>query len=106
MRSAFQAVHRAGWIPVTRSIFLAKKVIMKAYEFCYWLQGYFELVGASSNREPESLTEGQIETIKNHLNMVFLHDIDKSYPQGTELNHLHQGKKVHGFDPQNTVLRC
>ena len=43
---------------------------MKAEEFCYWLRGYFEL---SDERE---LYKHQVDTIKSHLNLVFLHDID------------------------------
>ena len=66
---------------------------MKSQEFCYWLQGFFEL------QNPETLTEDQVQAIKNHLNMVFLHDIDKSYPasQQDELNNLH--KTISSFPP-------
>lgn len=61
---------------------------MKSVEFCYWLQGFFEV----SN--PVVLDANQVEIIKKHLNMVFLHEIDPSYPkeQQSALNHLHQGK--------------
>lgn len=48
---------------------------MKSVEFCYWLQGLFE-VG-----EPETLNAKQVDLIKRHLNMVFVHEIDASYPQ-------------------------
>lgn len=44
---------------------------MKTTEFCYWLQGLFEL------GNPVSLDEQQTELIRKHLEMVFLHDIDK-----------------------------
>jgi hypothetical protein len=58
---------------------------MKASEFCYWLQGLFELAN------PQELTPEQTQLIKNHLNMVFIHDIDPSYPaeQQQELNLAH-----------------
>lgn len=58
---------------------------MKATEFCYWLQGLFE-VG-----EPVELNAKQTDLIKRHLNMVFIHDIDQSYPaeQQTALNAAH-----------------
>lgn len=59
---------------------------MKAHEFCYWLQGCFEL-GNISN-----LSEQQVQVIKNHLNMVFLHDIDTKYPETKELTKLHSVK--------------
>lgn len=34
-------------------------------EFCYWLQGYFELSGSA-----EPLTETQLNIIKNHIALV------------------------------------
>lgn len=40
---------------------------MTPKEFCYWLQGYFEL-----NTEGWSgLTENQVKVVKNHLDLVF-----------------------------------
>jgi hypothetical protein len=41
---------------------------MKSIEFCYWLQGMFEL------QNPTTLDAKQTQTIKNHLAMVFHHD--------------------------------
>lgn len=69
---------------------------MKSVEFCYWLQGMFEL------SKPESLTPAQTELIKRHLAMVFKHEIDPSYPasQQNELNDLHV------FPGQSPVFRC
>lgn len=40
---------------------------MKAVEFCYWLQGYFEL---SDIAEPCALTGKQVACIKAHLALV------------------------------------
>ena len=45
---------------------------MKAIEFCYWLQGYFELDRVSA----KPLTAKQVELIQRHLALVFKHDID------------------------------
>lgn len=61
---------------------------MKTTEFCYWLQGLFEVA------DPKTLDERQVSLIKAHLNMVFHHDIDPSYPadQQGALNALHTGK--------------
>ena len=70
---------------------------MKATEFCYWLQGMFEL------GDVKTLNEDQTEKVKNHLNMVFFHDIDKTYPQGTELQKLHDGTTIPSI---HTKLRC
>lgn len=68
---------------------------MKAVEFCYWLQGMFELNG------PANLNEKQTELIRRHLAMVFQHDIDPSYPkeQQSALSHLHNNTK-------DILLRC
>lgn len=37
--------------------------------FCYWLQGYFEIVQHTDHRE--GLPEEALEEIKNHLALVF-----------------------------------
>lgn len=62
---------------------------MKATEFCFWLQGLFELT------DTKSLNEDQTEKIRRHLNLVFLHDIDpKAGDQSVQdmLNQIHSGK--------------
>ena len=38
---------------------------MEATDFCYWLQGFFEL------SEDKKLTPKQVEIIKDHLQLVF-----------------------------------
>jgi hypothetical protein len=43
---------------------------MTSRDFCYWLQGYFELGG--------KLDGSQEAAIKAHLAMVFAHEIDPS----------------------------
>ena len=73
---------------------------MKAQEFCYWLQGYFELKSG-----PKSLSREQADMIQRHLALVFKHDIDPS--QGSaehqaELNKIHFG----GTDINGNVYRC
>lgn len=45
---------------------------MTSRDFCFWLQGAFEL----SN--PKTLDEEAVESIKAHLSLAFLHDIDPS----------------------------
>jgi len=45
---------------------------MTSRDFCYWLQGYFEIA------EPIELTSEQLKTIQRHLAMVFVHEIDPS----------------------------
>ncbi len=39
---------------------------MNTQDFCYWLQGYFELSGTD-----EGLPKEQVEVIKEHLQLVF-----------------------------------
>lgn len=66
---------------------------MKATEFCYWLQGFFEITQVSHLR-PDHLNEKQVEMIKNHLSLVFKHDIDpKTGPPEYqfELQNIHDG---------------
>lgn len=70
---------------------------MKATEFCYWLQGYFEL--KSEATKPQShLTAEQVETIQRHLALVFKHDID---PQAGSAAHQQQLNNIHGG-----IIKC
>jgi hypothetical protein len=79
---------------------------MKAVEFCYWLQGLFEL------GKPEALTAEQTATVKAHLDMVFIHDIDPSYPAEEQeaLNTAHVDRprpQIGGRDPvTGMIFRC
>jgi hypothetical protein len=70
---------------------------MTARDFCYWLQGMFELSG------PKALDEKQTELVRRHLAMVFLHEIDPSFPanQQAALDNLHHNviKKMPGEPP-------
>lgn len=74
---------------------------MTSRDFCFWLQGYFE-IKADSNSE---LSQGQVDMIKRHLNLVFKHDIDPSIPDPTgELQAIHDGTphaKPQIFSPQH-----
>lgn len=58
---------------------------MTSRDFCYWLQGAFEVL------DPKGLDERQLQIIKNHLNLVFKHEIDGPDPTG-ELQATHDGK--------------
>ncbi len=66
---------------------------MKAEQFVFWLQGLLEI------GKPETLNKEQVEIIKNHLNLVFKHEIDPSLNEGKskeevkELQDVHNGKK-------------
>lgn len=70
---------------------------MTSRDFCYWLQGFFEVDQAGQLEGNQILTEPQVEVIKKHLNMVFYHEIDPSMGdkehQG-KLQALHQGLPI------------
>lgn len=42
---------------------------MRSRDFCYWLQGFFEL-----SKDNRGLTEDQVRMIRAHLNLVFKED--------------------------------
>lgn len=59
---------------------------MKSRDFVYWLQGFAEL---NKNEPPD---ETQWKIIRNHLNLVFKHEIDPSMPDPDgELQDAHDG---------------
>lgn len=76
---------------------------MTSRDFCYWLQGYFELA-----TDPD-LKIHQIVTVKQHLAMVFKHEIDPAMGAAahqSELNSLHK-PTLGGVDPvSGLVIRC
>jgi hypothetical protein len=89
---------------------------MESTQFCYWLQGFFEL----SN--PAEITAEQTQMIKNHLNLVFFHDIDPKASNDPKvqdkMNQIHNGEilpmnQIHNGEilpinhmPNNPILRC
>ena len=83
---------------------------MTAREFCYWLQGFFELEGMSAQGAQgvmPQLSAQQAQAIKNHLAMVFKHEIDPSagsVAHQQELSSIHSAHRP--FDPHTTMLKC
>lgn len=74
---------------------------MTSRDFCYWLQGVFEVVN------PTELNSQQTDLIKRHLNLVFKHEIDPSMGNEAhqkELNEIHNKPTLeelgdeHGFN--------
>jgi hypothetical protein len=62
---------------------------MTTRDFCYWLQGYFELADPDNNID---LTHDAKMRIRRHLAMVFAYDIDPNTgnaDQQAQLSHLH-----------------
>lgn len=75
---------------------------MTSREFCYWLQGWFEI--NTGENSIEELTFEQVDAIKKHLALVFKHEIDPSYGNQAhvdELNAIHAPLR-----PHNPTLRC
>lgn len=63
---------------------------MTSNQFVFWLQGFFEL------SESNTLSEKQVEVVKNHLKLVFYHEIDPSYSSDPkvqeEMQMIHDGR--------------
>lgn len=79
---------------------------MTARDFCYWLQGYFEVAGIKTETGC-TLTNAQTAAIQRHLALVFAHDIDpqtdKGDPQTKKaLGHIHAG----AASDKGVLLRC
>lgn len=80
---------------------------MTSRDFAYWLQGFFEV------SRIETLTKDQTQIIKNHLNLVFKHDIDSQYKPGDGTQEVHDGNSHLIVKPNpshnnsnNVLLRC
>jgi hypothetical protein len=70
---------------------------MTSRDFCYWLQGLLEL------GEVTELNSKQVEILKNHLAMVFVHEIDPSFgdqKKQDKLNSLHTPSRP------NVLMKC
>jgi hypothetical protein len=90
---------------------------MTSRDFCYWLQGFFELSAAGKHPDDGSLTNVQGDAIRRHLALVFKHEIDPSAgppEHQTELNKIHAAQsstpvrpQIGGVDPTTgLVYRC
>ncbi len=74
---------------------------MTSRDFCYWLQGLLEL------QNPKALDEKQTDLIRAHLHMVFIHEIDPSFPQNQQ-GQLNMANNLTNIYPhkKDTNLRC
>lgn len=92
---------------------------MTSREFCYWLQGYFEIKdkGLVGSVETFNLSPYQVEMIQKHLSLVFKHEIDPSYSDDPkvqeEMNVIHSAPhipvrpvKIGGEDAFGNKIRC
>lgn len=76
---------------------------MTARDYCFWLQGYFEV------SDPVQIGKVETEMIKRHLNLVFKHEIDPSMggpEHQEELNVIHSPQSFLNRDEDGAILRC
>jgi hypothetical protein len=80
---------------------------MQSRDFCYWLQGFFEIhsAGRDPGEHPSGLSAQQITMIRKHLGLVFAHEID---PSMGPKEHQDKLNAIHGkpFDPGTVLMRC
>lgn len=73
---------------------------MTSRDFCFWLQGVFEVGGLTS------LDATQTGMVKRHLALVFKHEIDPAIGgDATALQAVHDGASVTHMRPDER-LRC
>jgi hypothetical protein len=77
---------------------------MSSRDFCYWLQGFFELATPNTVKGELVLSPEQVSCVKKHLQMVFVHEIDPSYPNQKKLNEIHSTDGV--TIDVNEIARC
>lgn len=71
---------------------------MTSRDFCFWLQGFFEIHGHRTGAEQIDipLSWEQVQIIRKHLAMVFVHEIDPSFgADNHKLDEIHHGVPVH-----------
>ena len=80
---------------------------MTARDFCFWLQGYFEVAGADTIKR-NGLNGRQCEQVQAHLHLVFKHEIDPAFGgDQQELQDIHDNKpQIGGVGPHGTLVRC
>jgi hypothetical protein len=64
------------WVRVPRRTPFIESENMTSRDFCYWLQGFFELTDSTE----AYIDDRKADLIRRHLNMVFIHEIDPSFP--------------------------
>jgi hypothetical protein len=81
---------------------------MHSRDFCYWLQGFFEIAPAAAIDGVDlPISAEQVKVIRSHLALVFKHEIDPSIDGGDpkkkqQLDQIHHGP----FPPGGPVMSC
>ena len=77
---------------------------MKSRDFCFWLQGFFEL------SDDQAISATKAKMIQDHLALVFAHEIDPSMGDATEqgkLNFIHHSTApIEGSSSSGPIMRC
>lgn len=73
---------------------------MTSRDFCFWLQGFFEV------SKEKTLDKEKVETIKKHLALCFKHDIDPSMGDKKHQNILNEIHNQSNKDNPNLIMRC
>jgi hypothetical protein len=73
---------------------------MTSRDFCYWLQGYFEV------SQPQTIGKTETEMIQKHLNLVFKHEIDPSMGDEKHQQKLNEIHSPSGVNSSDTKYRC
>ena len=75
---------------------------MKPDQFCYWMQGFFEI--SEVQNEEITLTPEQVKMIRAHLNLVFFHAIDpETLKDKTDIEKLKYQKIHDGAKSGDTI---
>lgn len=79
---------------------------MTSQNFAYWLMGYFEV------SDTKEIGPKETEIIKNHLNLVFKHEIDPSMGDAKHqqiLNEIHTPSILDSYTKpprEEGIMRC
>ena len=78
---------------------------MTSRDFAFWLQGFFEVAN------PSTIGSKETDMIKNHLNLVFKHEIDPSMGDDKHqqvLNEIHKPSFPSSYLDTNKdgIMRC
>lgn len=76
---------------------------MNSVDFCFWLQGFFEVAHDGQDDVRTNISPAQVQVIRDHLNLVFVHEIDplregQTPASADKLNAAHSGNDV--------LMRC
>ncbi len=91
-------------------------VSMTSRDFCFWLQGFFEIQDVAdptriaSTGLPPGMNERQLDMVRRHLALVFKHEIDPSmgppaHQQALDKQHAPQQVPAPGLSQQLEAMK-